>query len=85
MGYTKTYAGLFHHVPDACTWAEYNGLMILPHEFRKPAGRPASVRIRTTMDEGHEVHRSNRCSNCKQLGHNKSHCHNQPAPSSSTR
>ena len=58
--YTETYARLFHPVLDLHTWAEYNRPLILPPEFRRPAGRPPSVRICTTMNEGREGH-----NNCK--------------------
>jgi len=82
--YNKTYAGLFHPIPDSQTWAEYTGPMIFPPDVRRPAGHPPSVCIRTTMDEGCESYTCNRCRNCKHLYHNIARCRNQPAPSSFT-
>ena len=63
--YTETYAGPFYPVLDPRTWAEYNGPLNLPPEFRRPAALPPSIRIRTTVDEGHKGHRHNKCSNYK--------------------
>ena len=76
--YAKAYAPFFHHILDKRHWKPYNGPLILPLEYKRSAGRPSSVRIRGTMDESREGYRHNRCSNCKQLGHNKTRCQNPP-------
>jgi len=54
--------GLFHHVLDPRYWTKYNMSAILPPEVRRPPGYPPYVRIRGTIDEGHEGHEHNRCS-----------------------
>ena len=81
--YSKSYVGLFHLVLDSWYWTEYDGHVDLPPEARRQAGRPPSIRMYTTMDEGREGHMCYRCQICKQLGHNKRRRPNTNAPSCS--
>ena len=79
--YYRAYALRFHPVPGSRYWPDKNVEYItLPPEVSRPQGRSQSTRIRNTMDEEHKDHRLNKCSNCKQHGHNKTRC---PKPSSS--
>jgi len=55
--YAKAYSPLFHPIMDKQHWEPYNGPLILPPQYKRLAGRPPSVRINGTMDEGRESHR----------------------------
>ena len=63
---------------DKQYWEPYNRSLIFPPQYKRPADHPPSVRIKGTIDEDREGHRRNRCSNCKQLGHNKTRRRNPP-------
>ena len=66
--YRKSYAPMFHHVPDHQSWPEKSmDQMISPLDVRRPPGHPPSVRIRGTMNGEREGHRQNRCSKYKKL------------------
>ncbi|XP_015970787.1 uncharacterized protein LOC107494244 [Arachis duranensis] len=74
----KVYEMEFPPIPDESLWSEWHGTMIRPNPAmrRKATRRPVSTRFQNDMDdvERHEK----RCALCKQVGHTRRGCPNQP-------
>ncbi|KAI0519272.1 hypothetical protein KFK09_006714 [Dendrobium nobile] len=82
--YRETYSGLFHVLPPKEVWpnfCEVQGIIpLLAPAFRRRAGRPRTNRFRNTMDEPNSTG-NKRCGHCKQNGHNRATCPNNPGSS----
>ncbi|XP_020242978.1 uncharacterized protein LOC109821202 [Asparagus officinalis] len=78
--YREAYKQCFHPVHDSRYWPHYNGPHVVPPSYKRQAGRPRSVRLKGTMDEGREgAPKKNRCGYCRQAGHRRSHCPTNPS------
>ncbi|XP_057734863.1 uncharacterized protein LOC130950382 [Arachis stenosperma] len=73
----KVYEIEFFPIPNE-SWAEWHGTMLRPNPVmrRKATGRPVSTRFRNDMEET-ERHEK-RCGLCRQVGHSRKGCPNQP-------
>ncbi|KAI0520548.1 hypothetical protein KFK09_008024 [Dendrobium nobile] len=82
--YRETYSGLFHVMPPKEVWPNFSDaqgiIPLLAPAFRRRAGRPRTNRFRNTMDEANSTS-NKRCGHCKQNGHNRSTCPNNPGSS----
>ena len=76
--YQRAYEPSFKHIPDERFWGEDVVQKILPPVFTRKAGRPRTNRMKNRADESREGKRQNICSNCKQAGHYKPSCPNNP-------
>jgi SWIM zinc finger len=92
--YAKTYAPVVMPMPGASDWEKTPHNQPDPPPYKKLPGRPSKKKRRLEPDEGkkqkgnasteqagREIGKQNRCSFCKQPGHNKRKCTStQPAP-----
>ncbi|KAL0908187.1 hypothetical protein M5K25_022664 [Dendrobium thyrsiflorum] len=82
--YKDSYAEVFHTIPDKDQWPSFTNdhgiIPLIAPAFRRRVGRPRSNRIRTTMDEASNAS-VRACGFCKNLGHNRATCPNNPGSS----
>ncbi|KAK1283497.1 hypothetical protein QJS10_CPB21g01149 [Acorus calamus] len=70
-----TYAPVFHAVDDTSRWPSpiENDPIFIPPQIKRSAGRLKSVRRRMHMDINDDMPK-NKCSKCKESGHNRLTC-----------
>nr|XP_029146932.1 uncharacterized protein LOC114924923 [Arachis hypogaea] len=74
----KVYEMEFPPIPDELMWSEWHGTMMCPNPAmqRNATGRPVSTRFRNDMDDVERQEK--RCYLCRQVGHTRRGCPNQP-------
>lgn len=79
--YVNSYSVDFHGIPDINHWLPLDAtrgiIELIPPIMVRRRGQPRTRRYRNTMDESRST--SNRkCGICKELGHNRSSCKQNP-------
>ncbi|XP_057249971.1 uncharacterized protein LOC104901068 [Beta vulgaris subsp. vulgaris] len=73
--YKATYAHHVHPMADHTQWPSFNVPQINPPTIKRSAGRPAKQRKRGPSEARKgKRHKNNKCSICKELGHNVKTC-----------
>ncbi|RYR54364.1 hypothetical protein Ahy_A06g029621 [Arachis hypogaea] len=74
----KVYEMEFPPIPNESLWSEWHGTMMCPNLTmrQKATRRPVSTRFRNDMDD--VEHQEKRCALCRQVGHTRRGCPNQP-------
>ncbi|KAL4293216.1 hypothetical protein AHAS_Ahas18G0105900 [Arachis hypogaea] len=74
----EVYEMEFPPIPNESLWSEWHGTMMRPNPAmrRKATGRPVSTRFRNDMDDVECQEKW--CALCRQVGHTRRGCPNQP-------
>ncbi|KAL2942890.1 Filamentous hemagglutinin, partial [Bienertia sinuspersici] len=76
--YKATYANHIHPMADPTHWSSFNVPHISPPTVKRSAGRPTKQRRRGPNEARKgKRHNNNKCSICKELGHNIKTCKNK--------
>ena len=76
--YQRSYAPCFRYVKDKRFWKPYEGVFIEPPVFKRKPGRTWKVRLKSKDESVQEGKSKNKCGNCKEQGHYRNRCPNNP-------